>query len=133
MATATETSRLPEDRSGVLRALGERRAWLREQQGLSAAARAQTIRDLEDLGRREEDTQRDYVGRYPIELLQNAHDACADARIKGTVAYLLSDHALVVANQGKPFDARRVRSLVRQGVSEKAQHRRKRTIGYKGV
>src|SRR3954452_35203 len=121
------------DRSAVLRALGERRAWLREQRRLTPASRAQTLRDLEDLGRREEDTQRDYVGRYPIELLQNAHDACAAGRVQGTVAFVLSDHALIVANQGKPFDAKGVRSLIRQGMGDKAQHRRERTIGYKGV
>ncbi|MEN3284999.1 MAG: hypothetical protein V7607_6139 [Solirubrobacteraceae bacterium] len=131
--TRTPRRRSPADRSAVLKALGEREGWLREQGGLTAASRAQTIRDLEDLGSREEDTQRDYVGRYAIELLQNAHDACADAAVKGTVAYVLRDHALIVANQGKPFDAKRVRSLVRQGMSEKAQRRRKRTIGYKGV
>jgi hypothetical protein len=130
---ATTNRRSPTSGSAILKALGERDSWLREQAGLTAAARAQTVRDLEDSGRREEDTQRDYVGRYPIELLQNAHDACADAGVKGTVAYILSDEALIVANQGKAFDARRVGSLVRQGISEKAQRRRKRTIGYKGV
>jgi hypothetical protein len=134
MATRINTNRRsPVNSSAILKALGERDSWLREQAGLTAAARAQTVRDLEDSGRREEDTQRDYVGRYPIELLQNAHDACADAGVKGTVAYILSDEALIVANQGKAFDARRVGSLVRQGISEKAQRRRKRTIGYKGV
>jgi hypothetical protein len=134
MATRINANRRsPVSSSAILKALGERDSWLREQAGLTAASRAQTVRDLEDSGRREEDTQRDYVGRYPIELLQNAHDACADAGVKGTVAYILSDEALIVANQGKAFDARRVRSLVRQGISEKAQRRRRRTIGYKGV
>jgi hypothetical protein len=134
MATRINANRpLPAKGPAILKALGERDSWLREQAGLTAASRAQTVRDLEDSGRREEDTQRDYVGRYPIELLQNAHDACADAGVKGTVAYILSDEALIVANQGKAFDARRVGSLVRQGMSEKAQRRRKRTIGYKGV
>jgi hypothetical protein len=113
--------------------LTEREAWLREQARLSRGSRAQTVRDLEDLGNREEATQRDYAGRYPIELLQNAHDACSDARVQGRVRFELTSTALLVANEGEPFDAKRVRSLVRQGTSEKADQRRRRTIGYKGV
>jgi hypothetical protein len=117
----------------VFNVLGERETWLREQAPMSPAFRSQTVRDLEDLGNREESTQRDYAGRYPVELLQNAHDACSDAQIKGTVRFVVTDSALLVANQGQPFDATRLRSLVRQGTSEKAGRRRKRTIGYKGV
>ena len=119
--------------TAVLSALGEREQWLKEMARTSPASRAQTIRDLEDLGSREETTQRDYVGRYPLELLQNAHDACAAAGIKGTVHFEVSHTALLVANSGRPFDAPRIRSLIRQGMSEKADRRHKRTIGYKGV
>ena len=117
----------------MLAALGEREQWLKEQARTTPRSRAQTIRDLEDLGSREESTQRDYVGRYPIELLQNAHDACVAAGAKGTVHFEVTRSALLVANHGTPFDAKRVKSLVRQGMSEKAEHERKRTIGYKGV
>jgi hypothetical protein len=117
----------------MLSALSERERWLKEMARTSPESRAQTIRDLEDLGSREETTQRDYVGRYPLELLQNAHDACSAAGIKGTVRFEVSRTALLVANFGQPFDASRIRSLVRQGTSEKADRRRKRTIGYKGV
>lgn len=115
------------------RVLRSREAWLRKQGTLDADTRAQTVLDLEDLGNREETTQRDYVGRYPIELVQNAHDACADARIAGTVHLTLTPTALLVGNEGRGFDAARIRSLTRQGMSEKAERSRKRTIGYKGV
>src|SRR3954468_10814842 len=89
---------------------------------------------IEDGVRTEDRVRHDYTGRYPLELLQNAHDACADARRPGAVHFVVTDSALLVANDGEPFTPERIRSLVRLGSSEKARGRRtRRTIGYKGV
>src|SRR4051794_22896500 len=52
----------------------------------------------------EERVRQDYTGRYPMELLQNAHDACAEADRPGRVQFKLSRSALLVANEGVPFD-----------------------------
>ena len=40
------------------------------------------------------------VGRFAIELLQNAHDACADAGRKGAVRFVLTETALLVEKAG---------------------------------
>jgi hypothetical protein len=118
----------------VEEALDQRWQWLAEQAEMSDASRAQTLRDLEDDGHREDDIRQSYTGRYPLELLQNAHDACSDAHRVGTVEFVVTDTALLVANEGVPFDADRVISLTRHGSSEKLRDRaRRRTIGYKGV
>ena len=117
----------------IARIFSERDSWLEDIADLKVATRRQTIRDLEDAGNREDMTRRDYAGRYPLELLQNAHDACADAGRSGRTAITVTRNALLFANEGRPFGARRLRSLVRQGASEKAERARRRTIGYKGV
>jgi hypothetical protein len=96
--------------------------------------RAQKLYEIEDAGAAEDRVRQDYTGRYPIELLQNAHDACADANRRGAVRFAVTDSALLVANQGVPFTAERVHSLVRLGSSDKRVTRgRRHTIGYKGV
>jgi hypothetical protein len=98
------------------------------------SARRKYLHALEEGGATEARTRREYFDRYPIELLQNAHDACADAGMVGKARIVVTPHGLLVANQGRPFDAPRILSLVTQGLSEKATDRNKRhTIGYKGV
>ena len=82
----------------------------------------------------EERVRQDYTGRYPMELLQNAHDACAEAGRRGRVQFRLSETALLVANEGIPFDEAHIESLVNLGISEKTTVGGKRkTIGYKGI
>src|SRR5947207_3243485 len=82
----------------------------------------------------EERVRQDYTGRYPMELLQNAHDACAEGGRPGDVRFHLSETALLVANQGVPFDEEHIDSLVSLGLSEKKTVEGKRqTIGYKGI
>ena len=58
-----------------------------------------------------------YTGRAAIELLQNAHDAMADEAIEGAVRFVVTPSALLVANEGRPFDEERVESLTRIGSS----------------
>lgn len=96
--------------------------------------RDQALANIEDAGRTEDRVRHDYAGRYPLELLQNAHDACADAGHRGAVRLAVTDSALIVANEGVPFTPKRIRSLVRLGSSEKVRDRgRRHTIGYKGI
>jgi hypothetical protein len=91
-------------------------------------------RFLGDGGRYEDAVRQNYTGRYPIELLQNAHDACEDAGIVGTVTFVVTRGALLVANEGVPFTAERIESLTRLGSSDKVARRTKRRlIGYKGI
>jgi hypothetical protein len=69
-----------------------------------------------------------------MELLQNAHDALADGRLRGTVEFVVTEDALLVANEGVPFDEERIGALMRLGASDKTVEGGKRhTIGYKGV
>jgi len=99
-----------------------------------SVVRAKSLDNIEDAGRTEDRIRHDYTGRYPLELLQNAHDACADAKRLGAVRFAVTPSALLVANEGVPFTQERIRSIVRLGSSEKVQHRNeRRTIGYKGV
>lgn len=96
--------------------------------------RAQALDNIEDAGRTEDRVRHDYAGRYPLELLQNAHDACADADHRGAVRFAVTETAVIVANEGVPFTPERIRSLVRLGSSEKIRERsRRHTIGYKGI
>lgn len=96
--------------------------------------RRRKAQELEDAGRMEDRIVSDSSGRYPIELLQNAQDACADAGVKGKAWFQVTDSALLVANQGIPFDAPRIGALLRLGASSKdpgdTEHH---TVGYKGI
>jgi hypothetical protein len=92
------------------------------------------LQRLQNAGSAEDRVRSDYRGRYAIELLQNAHDACADADIVGQAWLQLTPTALLVANQGVPFTHERVDSLLQLGGSSKAADRSKHhTIGYKGI
>jgi len=134
-----------------LATLGE---WLRESEasdGVDSVMRAswehldynlggsETVRDTElqrlaNAGSAEDRVRTDYTGRYAVELLQNAHDACADADRVGQAWLVLTRKALLVANEGVPFTAERVHSLMQLGDSTKKADRAKHhTIGYKGI
>ena len=98
------------------------------------AVRAQELKRVQNAGAAEERVRQDYRGRYAIELLQNAHDACADANTVGEAWLRLTPHALLVANQGIPFEASRIDSLLQLGESSKQVSQAKHhTIGYKGI
>jgi hypothetical protein len=115
-------------------ALSDRWIWLDHQATGAPAVRRKARHDLEDAAGTETSTRIDYAGRYPVELLQNAHDACADGGVVGTARFVVTPHALLVANEGLAFNGDRIVSLVRQGSSEKAERRpHRRTIGYKGI
>lgn len=100
----------------------------------SDAVRKTELQRIQNAGRAEDRVRSDYRGRYAIELLQNAHDACADARKVGEAWLRLTPSALLIANQGVPFTAERIDSLLQLGDSTKSANRaRHHTIGYKGI
>lgn len=133
MASRRQAKRSVE-RISVADAIADQFVWLDHQaEGDKPAVKRKALHHIEDAGQTEARTQTDYVGRFAIELLQNAHDACADADREGAVRFVLTESALLVANEGVAFDGPRIVSLVRQGSSEKAEGVGRRTIGYKGV
>lgn len=107
---------------------------LRHHASADDGVRATEIDRLNNAAAAEDRVRSDYAGRSVIELLQNAHDACADADVVGSAWIVVTPSALVVANQGTPFDPARVHSLIQLGDSSKAvSDTRHHTIGYKGV
>lgn len=82
-------------------------------------------RMLEDLAAMEKYMSESYDGRTFVELLQNADDA-QSSRVK----VFLADDALIVANDGRPFNAKDVMAICRSGASSK---QRGNNIGYRGV
>src|SRR4051794_23123297 len=93
------------------RVLSRNWRWLARQAGGGRENRSATLQILEDLGSYEESVRQAYTGRYPVELLQNAHDASEAAGEVGSVRFVVTDHALLVANTGVAFNAKRIRSL----------------------
>lgn len=118
----------------VRRALAEPWEYIDHQSAANNGVRQTVWRHLGDMARIEDSVRQNYSGRYPIELLQNAHDAHADGDVVTGVRFVVTTSALLVANEGVPFTADRIRSLTRLGSSEKARNRgTRRLIGYKGV
>lgn len=133
------TALLPTEWAGAAKrspahALGLTWQWLAHQQTGDPDTRQKALHLLGDQGGYEDDIRKNYTGRAAIELLQNAHDACADARLTGSVWFAVTPSALLVGNQGEPFTYERIISLTRLGSSEKAARRhRAGIVGYKGV
>src|SRR5687768_12110893 len=101
---ADSLSRLPSNDDQVEQILREPWDLLDEARGYSDRLRSRRIKELEQLGAAEARVRQDYFGRYPIELLQNAHDACADGHIVGQAWFRVTDSALLVGNEGQAFD-----------------------------
>jgi hypothetical protein len=93
---------------------------------------------LSNLAVVEETTANEYRGRYIFELLQNANDAIQDARETQAetggkpyrVRIELTNNALIVANDGTPFQEKDVDSIHQWGKSSKDPNK---SIGYKGI
>lgn len=99
----------------------------------SETARKKQRDDYEDAASAEDRIKLEHQTRYAMELLQNAHDAiAAGPQASGRVWFHATDTALIVANEGEPFTASRLKSLVRLGASDKLAGERS-TIGYKGI
>lgn len=98
-------------------------------------ARTQEATDLESDHGVETRVLEDYSGRYPIELLQNAQDAAAEKHLRNATVWMhVSDTALLVGNEGRPFDEDRLKGLLNLAVGTKrAANPDHHTIGYKGI
>ena len=96
----------------------------------------QCVASLTQRGIAAELVQQQYVGRYPLELLQNASDAAArthredPGRPRVRVRFVLTHNALVVANMGECFRDDDVRAICEIGQTSKDP---RETIGYKGL
>ena len=82
-------------------------------------------RMFEDLAAMEKYMSESYNGRTFVELLQNADDAFSKK-----IKVFIVDNALIVANDGRPFNKEDIMSICRSGASNKE---RGNNIGYRGV
>jgi len=80
---------------------------------------------------REIDHSRGYSGRGLLELIQNADDAGIDYPKSNKLMIKLTDFGLFVANTGKPFSEKGIKSLIVSDNSPKQF--RTECIGYKGL
>ncbi len=87
---------------------------------VSQGRRAHILKTLDERGRAQELVRQQYTGRYPFELLQNANDAAGDAGASGgSVRFLLTNQALVVADEGSGFGPDQIRAICGLGRSSK--------------
>src|SRR5437870_3361338 len=96
---------------------------------VEAGLREQILKSLDERGGAQDVIRQQYSGRYPFELLQNANDAAADRKGGGGAAFVLTDSALLCADQGSGFGSRQIRAICRLGRSSKDP---RKSIGYKG-
>lgn len=94
--------------------------------------REHILKTLDERGQASELVRQQYSGRYPFELLQNANDAAATAGVgdQGAVRFVLSESALLIADQGGGFGADEIRAICGLGRSSKDL---RKSIGYKGL
>ena len=93
--------------------------------------RGHILKTLDERGRAQELVRQQYTGRYPFELLQNANDAAGDANASGSaVCFVLTEEALVVADQGAGFGEAQIKAICGLGRSSKDP---RKSIGYKGL
>ena len=97
---------------------------------VEAGRRDHVLKSLDERGAAQELIRQQYSGRYPFELLQNANDAAADAGREGRVRFVLTDSALLVADNGTGFGPEQVRAIC--GLARSSKDPRK-SVGYKGL
>jgi hypothetical protein len=74
----------------------------------------------------------EHQGRYPFELLQNAHDACKDYKDRqGRVWFTWTDTALLIGDNGSGFGLNNVEAICTFGTTTKLDD--SESIGYKGI
>ncbi|WP_081842318.1 DUF3883 domain-containing protein [Actinomadura welshii] len=108
-------------REGELRPLR-----LQANDGLHASA----FKSLYERGEGQELVRQQYTGRYPFELLQNANDAARDAGKRGRAQFLLTETALIVADNGFGFGDEQVDAICSLGRSSKGPGE---AVGHKGL
>jgi hypothetical protein len=88
------------------------------------------LKALDERGRAQELVRQQYSGRYAFELLQNATDAAADADRPGRVRFVLTDTAVIAADNGAGFGEEQIRAICGLGRSSKDP---RKSVGYKGL
>jgi hypothetical protein len=88
------------------------------------------LKSLDERGRAQELVRQQYTGRYPFELLQNANDAARDAGTRGRAHFLLTETALIVADNGSGFGSPQVEAICSLGRSSKGPGE---SVGHKGL
>ncbi|MET7402374.1 DUF3883 domain-containing protein [Dactylosporangium sp. NPDC005572] len=97
---------------------------------LESGLRETILKSLDERGGAQELVRQQYSGRYPFELLQNANDAAVDAGTPGRAYFLLTDTALIVADDGLGFGDRQVDAICSLGRSSKGPGT---AVGHKGL
>jgi hypothetical protein len=92
--------------------------------------RENALKGLDERGRAQELVRQQYTGRYPFELLQNANDAAGDTNTRGRAHFLLTDTALIVADNGSGFGEPQVEAICSLGRSSKGLGE---SVGHKGL
>ena len=89
------------------------------------------LKSLDERGAMSEIVRDQYTGRYPLELIQNANDAeASEGSTGGQVKFVVTDTALLVADQGAGFGIDQVNAIC--GLARSSKDPRK-NIGYKGL
>ena len=97
---------------------------------VAAGRRDHILKSLDERGRAQELVRQQYSGRYPFELLQNANDAAGDAERAGRARFVLTDTAVIVADNGAGFGEDQIRAICGLGRSSKDP---RKSVGYKGL
>ncbi|MFC3988929.1 sacsin N-terminal ATP-binding-like domain-containing protein [Actinoplanes siamensis] len=92
--------------------------------------RENLLKNLDERGAAQEMVRQQYSGRYPFELLQNANDAAAEAGVRGRAFFLLTEDALIVADDGSGFGDQQVKGICSLGRSPKHPGA---AVGHKGL
>ncbi|MHA7297199.1 sacsin N-terminal ATP-binding-like domain-containing protein [Pseudarthrobacter sp. MDT3-1] len=92
--------------------------------------RESALKSLDERGSAQELVRQQYTGRYPFELLQNANDASRDTGTRGRAHFLLTETALIVADNGSGFGDPQVEAICSLGRSSKGPGE---SVGHKGL
>ncbi|MGJ9402875.1 sacsin N-terminal ATP-binding-like domain-containing protein [Arthrobacter sp. KK5.5] len=88
------------------------------------------FKSLDERGGAQELVRQQYSGRYPFELLQNANDAALNTGKRGRATFLLTETALIVADNGFGFGEEQVEAICSLGRSSKDPGT---SVGHKGL
>src|SRR3954447_17957482 len=92
--------------------------------------RDNALKGLDERGRAQELVRQQYSGRYPFELLQNANDAAGEAGKPGRGRFVLTDTAVIAADNGAGFANEQIDAICTLGRSSKDP---RKSVGYKGL
>lgn len=97
---------------------------------LANGLRENVLKSLDERGGAQELVRQQYSGRYPFELLQNANDAALETGTQGRARFLLTDTAVIVADNGSGFGEKQIEAICSLGRSSKGPGT---AIGHKGL